>query len=80
MPIEYTPKRIERAINGYTKDIERIMDATDKNGKEMADLIARRQDDLIRINQLKAHNQEMRDEWKTIDGKIQMLQEIAGKS
>lgn len=80
MPTEYTPKRIERAINGYTKDIERIMDATDKNGKEMADLIARRQDDLIRINQLKAHNQEMRDEWKTIDGKIQMLQEIAGKS
>lgn len=80
MPTEYTPKRIEKAIDGYTKDIQRIMSATDKNGREMADLIARRANDLIRINQLKAHNQEMRDEWKTIDGKIQMLQEIAGKS
>lgn len=80
MPTEYTPKRIEKAIDGYTKDIQRIMDATDKNGKEMSDLIARRANDLIRINQLRAHNADMRDEWKTIDGKIQILQEIAGAS
>lgn len=76
----YNPKRIKRAVDGYLKDMDRIVDENQANRNEMGRLLREIEERNDKIKALREQNKARDVQYHIIKGKVEGLEQVLSGS